>query len=86
MARTAPIVCAGITMWDPLRYYGFTAKGGPKKTVGIVGIGGLGTMGIKLARALGHDVLAISSWDSEEAIANEKGANIFVNTTNMKSV
>ena len=39
LAKTGPIVCAGITMWDPLRYYGYTDQGCQKKVVGIVGIG-----------------------------------------------
>merc|ERR1711983_422045 len=47
-------------------------------TVGIVGIvGGLGTMGIKLAKALGNDVMAISSSPGKESMAKEKGADFF---------
>lgn len=86
MAKTSPILCAGITMWDPLRHYGFTAEGAPKKCVGIIGIGGLGTMGVKLAKALGHEVVAISSSDKKETIAKEKGADIFVNMKSEESV
>lgn len=52
-------MCAGITMYDPLRHWGAT-KPGASMCIGIVGIGGLGTMGIKLAKALGHRVVAIS--------------------------
>ena len=51
--QTAPILCAGITMYSPLKNWG-ADKG--KKTVGIIGIGGLGTMGIKLAKALGNEI------------------------------
>lgn len=47
-----PILCAGITMYEPLRYHGLTTS--KPKTVGVVGIGGLGSMGVKLARAMGH--------------------------------
>jgi uncharacterized zinc-type alcohol dehydrogenase-like protein len=47
-------------------------------TVGVIGIGGLGTMGIKLAKALGHRVVAISTSPSKEAMAKEKGADVFV--------
>ena len=61
---SAPILCAGITMYSPLQHWGFT--NGVKKTVGIIGIGGLGTMGIKIARALGHDVVAISTSANKE--------------------
>lgn len=65
-------MCAGITMYTPMKDHGATV--GKKLTIGIVGIGGLGTMGIKIARALGHDVVAISSSDKKEKIAKEKGA------------
>jgi len=76
LERTAPILCAGITMYSPLKHWG-AASGESKKTVGIVGIGGLGTMGIKLAKALGNDVMAISSSSNKEALAKEKGATMF---------
>ncbi len=49
LAAVAPLLCAGITTWSPLRHW----KAGPGKKVGIVGIGGLGHMGIKLSHALG---------------------------------
>lgn len=74
--RAAPILCAGITMWDPLVHWG-ARNGG--KTVGIVGIGGLGTMGIKLAHHMGNKVVAISSSDSKRKIAEEKGATGYCN-------
>jgi uncharacterized zinc-type alcohol dehydrogenase-like protein len=54
LAAVAPLVCAGITTYSPLRHWG----AGPGKKVGIVGLGGLGHMGIKLAHAMGaHTVL-----------------------------
>ena len=57
-ARAAPLLCAGITTWSPLRKWG----AGPGKKVGIVGLGGLGHMGVKFARALGaHTVLFTTS-------------------------
>ena len=71
----APILCAGITMYDPLKHWGATAG---NKTVGIIGIGGLGTMGIKLAKAMGNRVIAISTSSGKEAMAKEKGADAFV--------
>ena len=49
LAAVAPLLCAGITTWSPLRHW----NAGPGKKVGVVGIGGLGHMGVKLARALG---------------------------------
>lgn len=81
---TAPIMCAGITMYSPLKDHGATA--GKKMTVGVIGIGGLGTMGIKIAAALGHDVVAISSSPSKEEAAKKKGATHFVVATDPESV
>lgn len=73
---SSPILCSGITMYSPLEHWGFTK--GEKRTVGVVGIGGLGTMGVKIARALGHDVVAVSTSANKEAIARQKGATHFV--------
>jgi uncharacterized zinc-type alcohol dehydrogenase-like protein len=75
LEAAGPIMCAGITMYDPLRHWG--ATGEKKMTVGIIGIGGLGTMGIKIAKACGNDVMAISTSANKEAIAKEKGATHF---------
>lgn len=58
LAATAPLLCAGITTYSPLRHWG----AGPGKKVGIVGLGGLGHMGVKFARAFGcHTVLFTTS-------------------------
>ncbi|WP_337177521.1 NAD(P)-dependent alcohol dehydrogenase [Paludisphaera sp.] len=58
LAATAPLLCAGITTYSPLRHWG----AGPGKTVGIVGLGGLGHMGVKFAHAFGaHTVLFTTS-------------------------
>lgn len=83
LTKTAPIMCAGITMYSPLNHWG-ASKGG--MTVGIVGIGGLGTMGVKLAKALGNKVVAISTSAKKEAMAKEKGADAFVVTSDPESV
>ncbi len=57
-AAAAPLLCAGITTWSPLRKWG----AGPGRKVGIVGLGGLGHMGVKFARAMGaHTVLFTTS-------------------------
>lgn len=56
LAAVAPLLCAGITTWSPLRHWG----AGPGRKVGIVGIGGLGHMGVKLAHALGAHVVAFT--------------------------
>jgi uncharacterized zinc-type alcohol dehydrogenase-like protein len=78
-----PILCAGITMYSPLKHFD---NGEGKMTVGIVGIGGLGTMGIKLAAAMGHEVIAISTSDKKEALAKEKGASGFVVSKDPESI
>ncbi len=80
-----PILCAGITMYEPLRHWEAT-KEGVKMTIGIVGIGGLGTMGIKQAKALGHTVYAISTTAAKEKLAKEKGADGFVVSTDADSM
>ena len=67
----APLLCAGITTWSPLRHW----KAGPGKKVGIVGIGGLGHMGIKLARALGAHVVAFTTSESKRDDALKLGAH-----------
>jgi len=84
MEKAAPILCAGVTMYDPLRHWGATK--GNKMCIGIIGIGGLGTMGIKIAKALGHRVVAISTSASKEAMAKEKGADAFVVSTDEASM
>jgi D-arabinose 1-dehydrogenase-like Zn-dependent alcohol dehydrogenase len=65
--KAGPILCAGITMYDPLRFHGATK--GEKMTIGIIGVGGLGTMGIKLSKALGHYVIAISTSAGKKEMA-----------------
>ncbi len=57
LARVAPLLCAGITTYSPLRHWG----AGPGKRVGIVGLGGLGHMGVKLAHAMGAHVVLFTT-------------------------
>jgi uncharacterized zinc-type alcohol dehydrogenase-like protein len=71
LAAVAPLLCAGITTWSPLRHW----KAGPGKKVGIVGIGGLGHMGIKLAHALGAHVVAFTTSESKRNEARQLGAD-----------
>ena len=71
LAAVAPLLCAGITTWSPLRHW----KVGPGIKVGIVGIGGLGHMGIKLARALGAEVVAFTTSPDKKADAIALGAH-----------
>ena len=76
LAAVAPLLCAGITLWSPLRHW----NAGPGKKIGIVGIGGLGHMGIKLARALGAHVVAFTTSESKRADALKLGADAVVNS------
>jgi len=85
LEKAGPILCAGVTMYDPLRHWGAT-KMDKKMTIGIIGVGGLGTMGIKLANAMGHRVIAISSSANKEALSKEKGAETFILSTNEESM
>jgi uncharacterized zinc-type alcohol dehydrogenase-like protein len=70
-AGAAPLLCAGITTYSPLRRAGVTA--GSK--VGIVGLGGLGHMGVKLARAMGAHVVVFTTSESKRADALRLGAH-----------
>lgn len=78
LAAAAPLLCAGITTWSPLRHW----KTGPGKKVGIVGIGGLGHMGVKLARALGAHVVAFTTSASKVQAARDLGAHEVVVSRN----
>lgn len=71
-----PILCSWITMYEPLQTHGATE--GTK--VGIVGMGGLGIMGVQLAKAIGCEVTAISRGTKKNAIAKEKGADHCLNS------
>ena len=69
-----PVMCAGVTLYDPLMVHG----AGPGTRVAIVGLGGLGIMGVKIAKALGCTVLAVSSSAAKEGLARQVGADGFV--------
>lgn len=71
LAAVAPLLCAGITTYSPLRHW----NAGPGKKVGIVGIGGLGHMGIKLAHAMGAHVVAFTTSESKRGAAKLLGAD-----------
>jgi len=76
LAAVAPLLCAGITTYSPLRHW----KAGPGKKVGIVGIGGLGHMGIKIAHAMGAEVVAFTTSESKRAEARALGADDVINS------
>jgi uncharacterized zinc-type alcohol dehydrogenase-like protein len=71
LAAAAPLLCAGITTWSPLKHWG----AGPGKKVGIVGIGGLGHMGVKLSHALGAHTVAFTTSPDKVADAKALGAD-----------
>lgn len=77
-AGAAPLLCAGITTWSPLRHWGVT-KG---KKVGVVGLGGLGHMGVKFAHALGAHVVVFTTSPNKQADALRLGADEVVVSTN----
>jgi uncharacterized zinc-type alcohol dehydrogenase-like protein len=74
LEAVAPLLCAGITTYSPLRHW----KIGKGHKVGILGLGGLGHMGVKLAAAMGADVTMLSHSPSKEKDAKRLGAHHFV--------
>jgi uncharacterized zinc-type alcohol dehydrogenase-like protein len=74
--HAAPLMCAGVTVYTPLRNYGVR----PSWRVGVIGIGGLGHLGIQFAKAFGAEVTAFSTTKEKEADARKLGAHNFVNT------
>ena len=78
LAAVAPLLCAGITTYSPLRHW----QAGPGKKVGVVGIGGLGHIGIKLAHAMGAHVVAFTTSEAKREAAKALGADEVVNSRN----
>jgi alcohol dehydrogenase (NADP+) len=74
LAATAPLLCAGITTYSPLRHW----KVGPGQKVGIIGLGGLGHMGVKLAKAMGAEVIVFTTSASKVEDAKRLGADAVV--------
>ena len=70
-AGAAPLLCAGITTWSPLKHW----EAGPGKKVGVVGLGGLGHMGVKLAHALGAHVVLFTTSPGKAEDARRLGAD-----------
>jgi uncharacterized zinc-type alcohol dehydrogenase-like protein len=77
-AAAAPLLCAGITTWSPLRHW----KVGPGQKVGVVGLGGLGHMGVKLAHALGAHVVLFTTSPGKAEDARRLGADEVVISKN----
>jgi len=76
-ASTAPLLCAGITTYSPLKHWNI----GPGMKVGIVGIGGLGHMGVKIAKAMGAHVVVITTSVAKEEDAKRLGAHDVILST-----
>ncbi|WP_115709975.1 NAD(P)-dependent alcohol dehydrogenase [Legionella sainthelensi] len=77
----APLLCAGITLYSPLKHWQI----GPGKRVAILGLGGLGHMGVKLAHAMGAEVSVLSHSLHKEADGRRMGANHFFATSDPKT-
>ena len=78
LANAAPLLCAGITTYSPLRHW----KVGPGQKVGVVGLGGLGHMGVKFARAFGAQVVVFTTSPSKKDDAVRLGAHEVVISRN----
>ena len=75
--KAAPLLCAGITLYSPLRHW----KAGPGKKVAIIGLGGIGHMGVKIAHALGAEVTVLSHSLKKQADGKKLGADYFYATS-----
>lgn len=78
LASAAPLLCAGITVYSPFKHWNI----GPGKKVGILGIGGLGHVGIKIAKAMGAYVVVFTTSDAKVADAQRLGADEAVLSSN----
>ena len=81
LAKVAPLLCAGITTYSPLKHW--KVKKGDR--VGVVGLGGLGHMAVKFAAAMGAEVTMLSTSASKEKDAKELGAHKFANSKDAKT-
>src|SRR3954451_15609818 len=82
LSRVAPLLCAGITTYSPLRQYDI----GPETKMAVVGLGGLGHMGVKLGAALGANVTMITTTPSKGQDARELGANDAIISTDAEQM
>ena len=80
--NTAPLLCGGITVYNPLRANGVN----PSSRVGVIGIGGLGHIAIQFARVFGAEVTAFSTSAEKETEARSLGAHNFVNTRESRAL
>ena len=82
LANVAPLLCAGITTYSPLRHF----KVGPGQRVAVVGLGGLGHMAVKLAASMGAEVTVLSTSKTKETDARRLGAQDFVISIDPKAL
>lgn len=82
LAAAAPLLCAGITTWSPLRHW----KVGKGHKLAVLGLGGLGHMGVKFGVALGAEVTVLSTSPNKEKDARKLGAHHFVVTSDPAQV
>jgi alcohol dehydrogenase (NADP+) len=82
LKAVAPLLCAGITTYSPLKHW----KVGPKSRIAILGLGGLGHMGVKFGKAFGAHVTVISTSPSKQADAQRLGADAFLLSTDQEQV
>jgi uncharacterized zinc-type alcohol dehydrogenase-like protein len=82
MDRAAPLLCAGITLYSPLMHW----KAGPGKKVGIIGLGGLGHIGVKIAHALGAEVTVLSHSLKKQEEAKKMGADNFYDVSDRENL
>lgn len=75
--KAAPLLCAGITTYSPLRHW----NAGPGKKVAVIGMGGLGHMGVKIAHAMGAEVTVLSQTLSKEVDGKRMGADHYYATS-----
>jgi uncharacterized zinc-type alcohol dehydrogenase-like protein len=78
LAGAAPLLCAGITLYSPLKHWG----AGPGKNVAIIGLGGLGHMGVKIAHAMGAEVTVLSQSLKKQEDSKRLGADHYYATSN----
>jgi alcohol dehydrogenase (NADP+) len=81
-AAAAPLLCAGITVYSPLKHWGV----GPGKRIGIIGIGGLGHLAIKIAKAMGAYVFVFTTSEHKATDAKRLGADEVVLSTDAKQM
>src|SRR5690606_20224 len=82
LAAAAPLLCAGVTTWSPLNHW----KVGPGQKVGSVGMGGLGHMGVKLAKAMGAEVVVITTSPTKVEDAKRLGADQVILSTDKEQM